>query len=375
MTALSNLRRIEVADILEKLPDIKPLDVRRHMVGKKEELFLAALGFEDRCPWISELLAEEQKYRVTRAIYFEYETNQNDNDMNRPRLVNALESLTTQVRSMPCDSNEFASQLREILSEVCSTGSNLPMVTFDISVCSSRLLITVLTVLLEFDISLRVVYSEAGLYHPTKKEYDAHPDKWTSDDKLGLARGVSTVTRSPDHPGSRRDVLPEAAIVFPTFKPERIRAILADIDESLLMKPKKRVVWLIGEPHLPEDHWRTDVQQRINDIPASAPVYKVSTFDYKKTLEILERVYQPIDCKYLVNIAPLGSKMQSLGVVLFWYIHPEVSIYFASPREYNAVQYSEGCKATWRVEFGDVNGIRKFLRSVGELRIQNDIVP
>lgn len=368
MTSLANLRRIEVADILQHLPDVQALEIARDAPGRTDDLFLVALGFEDRCPWIAEALAETRGYSVTQAIYFEYRTNQSDNDVNRPRLVKALESFATEVRPMPADSDDFASQLRGLLAEVC-TKSEPPQVTFDISVCSSRLLITTLTVLFEFDLNLRVVYSEAGLYHPTKVEYDADPDKWTRDDKLGLARGVSKVTRSPDHPGSRRDALPEAIIVFPTFKPERIRAILADVDQSLLMRPEDRLVWLIGDPHLSADRWRTGVQREINGILASAESYEVSTFDYKKTLEILERVYRPFDCKYLVNIAPLGSKMQSLGVVMFWCVRPEVSIYFASPREYNATQYSEGCKATWRIEFGQLANVRKRLASVGELRV------
>ena len=235
--------------------------------------------------------------------------------------------------------------------------------------CSSKLLITALTLLFEFNLHLRIVYSEAGIYHPTKAEYADNPDKWTSDEELGLARGVSTVTRSPDHPGSRRDILPEAVIAFPTFKPERVRAILADLDPSLLIRPENRVVWLIGDPHLPEDRWRTDAQRNINNIPASAPAYEVSTFDYKKTLEILERVYRPFECKHLVNIAPLGSKMQSLGVMLFWYLRPEVSVYFATPREYNATQYSEGCKAVWRIEFGILADVQKLLDMVGQLEV------
>jgi hypothetical protein len=369
MTTSSNLRRIEVTDIIADLPDIQPLDLTHGAAEGGDDLFLVALGFEDRCPWIPELLAEGRRYRTGRAIYLEYGTNQSDNDLNKPRLLKALRSFAKRVRPMLSDSDDFASQLRGLLSEICAK-SEVPQVTFDISVCASRLLITALTVLFEFHVNLRLAYSEAGLYHPTKEEYDADRDKWTSDDKLGLARGVSRVTRSPDHPGSRRDVLPEAVIAFPTFKPERIRAILADVDRSLLMRPENRVVWLIGNPHLPEDHWRADAQRDINNIPPSALTYEVSTFDYKKTLEILERVYRPFDCKYLVNIAPLGSKMQSLGVVLFWYIRPEVSVYFASPQEYNAAQYSEGCKGTWKIDLGALAGLRRKLDEVGTLRIE-----
>lgn len=366
MKDLVNLHRIEVSEALRKLPPIESFDVVAER-EKHDDLFLAALGFEERCLWIPELLSQARSYNAHRAIYFEYNTNRDDNEVNRPRLVNALSSFSNNVRPMPLESEEFGSQLRSLLSELCV--ESVPRVTFDISVCSSRLLIATLTVLFEFDLMLRLVYSEACTYHPTQSEYEADPHKWTSDDSLGLARGVGSINRSADHPGSRRDVLPEAVIAFPTFKPERIRAILTDIDPSLL-KDKKRVIWLVGKPHLQEDWWRTEVQRCINEIPESAACYELDTFDYKTTVEVLERVYGPLECQYLVSIAPLGSKMQSVGVMLFWYVHPEVGLYFASPREFNAEQYSEGCKATWKIDFGHLQEIKKILNTVGTLTFE-----
>ena len=109
--------------------------------------------------------------------------------------------------------------------------------------------------------------------------------------------------------------------------------------------------------------------REINKILDSAPSYEVSTFDYKETLEILERIYQARDCKYHVSISPLGSKMQSVGIALFWYMRQEVSIVFAMPEEYNARQYSEGCKDTWQIEFGNLNKIRENMDRVGKLEI------
>ena len=133
MTPLANLHRIEVTDILRELPDIQPLDVARDMTAKTDDLFLTALGFEDRCPWIPELLATEaRQYRASRAIYFEYSTNQADNELNRPRLIQAIESFATQVRPMPYESDDFASQLRGILSEIC-TKPEFPQVTLDVT--------------------------------------------------------------------------------------------------------------------------------------------------------------------------------------------------------------------------------------------------
>lgn len=368
MAPLVNLREVQVTDILPDLPGVEPLDVARDAVGRRDELFLTALGFEDRCPWIAELLAEGGIYKVSDAVLLEYATNQSDNDLNRPKLIGALERFASRVRGMPCDVNDYPEQLRMLLQEVTARPGNVG-VTFDISVCSSKLLVTTLTILLEFGVNLRIVYSEAALYHPTEKEYQTDPGKWTTDEGWGLARGVRAVTPSPDHPGSRRDILPEAVIVFPTFKPERARAIIAHVDESLRLRSRERVVWLVGDPHLPADHWRAGILREINEIAPPSPVYEVSTFDYRKTIEALDRAYKPLDCKYHVTVAPLGSKLQSVGIVLFWYVRPEVSIVFASPEKYNAAEYSEGCKAVWRIDFGPVTQLRQLIDTVGQLRL------
>jgi len=370
MAALSNLKYTDLYEILLKLPDIESYDLPKDDIGKTDDLFICALGFEDRCLHIPEIITAIGNYSATHSIYFEYSTNQSDNELNKPRLLEALESFSDQVWPIPCDTDEFPSQLRTLLGGVTPI-KDTACITFDISVCSSRLLVTCLTILLEFDFNLRIVYSEANIYHPTEEEYNTNPEKWTQDEELGVARGVSAVTPSPDHPGSRRDNLPESVIAFPTFKPERVRAIIAHIDPPLIIRPNQRVIWLIGKPHLEEDHWRSKIQLTINRIPSSEPVYEVTTFDYKESLKLLENIYQTLESKYHINIAPLGSKMQSLGVVLFWYIRPEISIIFASPLEYNAIQYSEGCKATWRIDFGSLTDIRSFLNQVGELTVHD----
>lgn len=365
---MAHIQQIQLRDILSQLPKIEPLDVESDLLGKEDDLFLGALGFEDRCLSIPELIAKTKRYKCTEAIYFEYATNVNDNEVNKPRLLQALQDFSTAVNPMSCDEDNFPTNLRTTLSRICNEGRT-PSVIFDISVCTSKLLLLALKVLLEFDLSLRILYSEAEVYHPTREEYESDPEKWTTEEGFGLAIGVSAVIPSVEHPGYRRDMLQEVMVVFPTFKPERAKAIIAEIDESLIMKPKDRVIWIVGNPHLPEDHWRVDAVREINKITASAPSYEVSTFYYEETLKTLERIYQPRDCKYHVTLSPLGSKMQSLGIALFCYMRHDVSIVFATPKEYNARQYSEGYKAVWQIDFGNLTTIRDILDRVGQLNI------
>ncbi len=366
---MAHVRQVELVEILQRLPDIEPLNVKGELLGKEDTLFLCALGFEDRCLSIPELIAAEAKeYKCTEAIYFEYSTNVNDNGLNKPRLIQALRHFATSVYPMACDAVDFATRLREVLSRIC-VERETPTVVFDISVCSSKLLLLVLKVLFEFNLSLHMLYSEAKVYHPTRDEYEADPQKWNTEEGFGLARGVGTIIPSAEHPGYRRDKLREVVVVFPTFKPERAKAVIAEIDESLIMAPEDRVIWVIGDPHLPDDHWRADAIRQINKITDSAPSYEISTFDYKRTIETLERIYEPRDCKYHINLSPLGSKMQSLGIALFWYMRQDVSIILATPKEYNARQYSEGCKGFWQIDFGQLMNVRHVLDRVGQLEI------
>ena len=95
--------------------------------------------------------------------------------------------------------------------------------------------------------------------------------------------------------------------------------------------------------------------------------YEISTFDYKETLKVLDRIYNSKNLDFHINISALGSKMQTLGLALFCYIKPDVSVYLAIPEKYNPKQYSEGCKATWQINFGEIKNIRDILNKVGSL--------
>jgi hypothetical protein len=369
---MKRIKEIELTDIINELPEIIPLDCKKEFSDDEYDIFFCALGFEDRCLTIPEQLTEIKGFKCKEAYYFEYSTNIEDNAVNRPRLINAFKKFAISWDSIQCDVEDFTKRLRELLSRAVKAKQK-PKVIFDISVCSSKLLLLAMKILLEFDVYLRIVYSEAAIYHPTLEEYEKEPEKWTTEKGFGIARGVGQVIPSPEHPGSRREN-PDLIIAFLTFKPERTEAIIADIDETLLRRPSKRVICIIGDPHIDEitKVKRKEMMRKINEkILEDAISYEVCTLNYKETLKILDQIYKSKNLDFHINISALGSKMQSLGISLFWYIRPDVSIYLAIPKEYNPKQYSEGCKATWQVDFGNLGNIRGILDKVGQLEINN----
>jgi hypothetical protein len=365
------VKEIELADILNKLPDTIPLNCNKEFSETEYDIFFCALGFEERCLTIPEQLADTKHFKCKQAVYFEYSTNVEDNEVNKPRLIRAFQEFANPRDPLPCNVEDFTKNLRAFLNQTATSQEN-PKIIFDISVCSSKLLISTMKVLFEFNIYLQIVYSEAETYHPTLEEFEKDSEKWTSEENFGIARGVGKVIPSPEYPGTRREN-PDIIIAFPTFKPERTKAIITYIDESILIRPEKRIVWIVGDPHMDEEtkSKRKDIIRKINEISEEALSYEVSTLNYKKTLEVLEQIYKNKNFDSHINISALGSKMQSLGIAFFCYIRPDVPVYLAIPKEFNPRQYSEGCKGIWIIDFENLSEIRGMLNRVGMIEMRN----
>lgn len=366
---MPKLSTCQLADVLARIGSIEPLDSQVLAGQSPDDLFVCALGFEPRCLTLPERLASAN-YRAARAIYLTYATNLDDNRTNLTALETHLGSIAGEVEQLDADAAEFPTRFRSLLELVSSTAKpRTPRVVFDISVAANRFVMRCMKFLLEFEISLRIIYSEAEIYHPTKLEYDNEPSKWQRDDLLGLERGVSEVAPSVEYPGNALDPQPDFVILFPSFRPERSMAVVNFVDPSLVTSPQGKVVWLLGMPHLEEDRWRIEAMRKINAIDSNTPQYDVSTFDYKDTVRVLESIYQDKSGRHTITLSPLGSKMQALGSAIYCYMHPDVRIIFSVPKEYNAVQYSKGCKAVWQIDFGSLCLFTANLDEVGTLRI------
>jgi hypothetical protein len=360
----------EFAEVLKKMPEVRKLNFHDFQKMNDEFVFVGVLGFEERCLAIPEGFAASKIHQAKKSFYLQYSTNSQDNEINKPRLLAALAKLSSETESVVCDVLAFSGDFRAKLN-ACSVIGKPLQVVFDISGCSSMPLLLALKVLLELDANLHIVYSEAETYHPTKDEWEKARDEHTKEEGFGLAKGVGNILPSSEHPGLRRDNMLELVFAFPTFKPERSKAVIAHIDPSLATNPGDRVIWFIGKPHLGENEWRMEAVKEINKISDDVPHYFVSTFDYRETLFNLNKTWEEYNEKYHITISPLGSKMQSLGIALFWQIHQEISMIFAIPKEYNAKQYSESYSDTWYIPFGMTKDVVKLLSCIGSLEIGN----
>ena len=366
---MAHARRIELSEIIGRLPDIREFNASAGPEYGPDDLFICALGFEPRCLTLPKLLADSG-YRSSRVVILEYDTNVEENEVNRQDLAKHLSVISQNVQPLSLSNPDYPNELRGILASISeAVPGGRGRVTFDLSVAANRIVVTSMAVLCEAEADLNVLYSEAATYHPTKDEYESEPSAWRDESELGLERGVGDVRPSREFPGLHFDQLPDAIILFPTFKAERSRAVVAFVDPSLTGVKGDQMVWLVGVPHLQENRWRIEALKEINGLDDRDVQYEISTLDYKKTLSRLESIYDRLSDSYKLTLSPIGSKMQALGSSLFSYIHPDTRIVFAIPNEYNAAQYSQGCRETWIIEFGPLSDLRDLLGSVGRLVI------
>jgi hypothetical protein len=370
---MPKLRMCELADVLGRLPELGRFKPESGgVLPRMVDLFICALGFEPRCLTIPEVLAQHG-YQARKVAYCEYATNPEDNTANRSRLLSSLESVSTDVQGIQADHLSFTSRIRDLLQEARGiAAAPTPIILVDVSVMANRLIMKLMKALLEGEGQLLLLYSEAAVYHPTLDEYRSAPNQWSSDSSLGLERGVSNVSVSEDYPGFHVDQLPDCILLFPSFKGERARAVISKVDPALTVggADKDKVVWFLGVPHRDDNAWRLAAMREINAVGEDAIRCDVSTFDYRDALQKLEEVYLRRAGHYRFSLSPMGSKMQAIGAAMFAYLHQDVAVVFATPMEYNAAQYSDGCADKWTIDFGKLAELRGALDMVGTLSVE-----
>lgn len=350
-------------DSLQELSDVVPLDVRAALHQDPISYFICAVGFEPRCTEIVKRLAKCDA-RIGRSVIVALDSNSDADRENGAVLTELLNSISDEVSSLNADSGSYGEELTRILPNSPDSQKEMRTV-FDISVGANRLILQTMRLLIESNVALDVWYTEAQTYHPTQEEFQQQRQQWISEDELGTEKGVLKVVPSEMYAGEHLDSLPATVILFPSFRHERSEAVISHVDPALLMRPSENVIWVLGRPHLPEDLWRRDAMSEINRIDAEGCVLEASTFDYKDTYRVLDGVYRERWEKTNITLSPLGSKFQAIATSLFCFQHPDVRVLFATPKQYNTQQWSDGCRDTWNISFGLTKDLRQCLSSIG----------
>jgi hypothetical protein len=152
-------------------------------------------------------------------------------------------------------------------------------------------------------------------------------------------------TRSSDIPtySGRKDVSKKnALVVLLGFEGERSSEVVRSVDPDITipvngfpayMPEFKDISLLQNEEILKEP----ETFNNLRYAPAKDPF---------ETKTALEEIYAKYHSQYNIRISPLGTKPMALGACLFALEHPDVSVIYPYPREYN-FKSSERYSNSW----------------------------
>jgi len=314
---------------------------------KRDDLFVCALGFEDRCTAGPERL-EKSGYICKNGIMLKYDIHIQENDKNREKsrkiLGNICETpfLTSDYFvTDPCKSeSKFIDTLNMIAKQ-----SSISSVTIDITSFSSVSIIQILDLLFRRTKKalkqIRIIYTEAEKYFPLKEDI-----KKRMPEDVYLSSGVKEVITIPRFSGIFLPGYSALLIIFLGFDPIRARGAMN------FFQPSKKI-GIVGEPPREDRKWRAEEVKRRNlkIFDEKDEMIFLSTFYYEETILKLNELYEKFSPKSNIAICPLGSKLQTLGVFLFIKKHPDVKLLFPTPVKFHPQRYSEGYNKIWQIIF------------------------
>jgi hypothetical protein len=218
------------------------------------DLFIAAIGFEDRGSACFIDWCKARRGREGVALLVEYPFNKEDNARQETKLLKAADSANIKIVRLKYHRIALYGQALSFLDQQASRSNIL----LDLSSMASFVFYPLMNAITDTttQAELKVCYTEATNYFPVEKEWREFREKFKALDLFEQARlfeeyhfqskGVETVFESPNHPGCN-DGQPTTLVVIPNFSVERVQRMLNYGSDNYSVN-REESEWLIGMP-------------------------------------------------------------------------------------------------------------------------------
>lgn len=301
--------------------------------------FLLCAGFEQRVVRAPTLLTKIP-LSVKGVLLLNYVGN--EHQPNLAGLRSIANKLTPNVEEMGAfDERRIASYLRQL-----DPASDI--VAIDVTGLSRVAMLSILSMTHNAKLRIIIIYTEAREYYPTKGDFrKLTKGKRSGGGFLNLSRfeqadilysGHCDVEEIPSLAGLLLPNYPLMVIAFLTFKRGRVSAILQEYEanQRILIK---------SVPVRRDLAWRAQAIEVPNfDLLDDSMVHEVETLNWRATYDFLCRLYEADNNRFKFNfvLAPLGSKMQTIGAWLFAKERSEVKVVSSTPKTLFHEKYSAG---------------------------------
>ena len=304
-------------------------ELKNRLSDTEIDIFLCSASFEERCTSITENLDPEWVKSVIVA------TNTSFGDLvedKRTLLTRRFQKAGVEVSDLPLDSNDpikSGDAIVNIIGTVLSK-TNPQRFLIDITTFTREALL----MLVKYLKTVTKKGDEVEFIYAHAKEYsvgDSPEDKW-------LSKGIREVRSVLGFPG---DLLPSRGnhlVMLVGFEHERALSLIRECEPSYLS------LGLANEAERgTQPHQGTNVRtvQWLKSVLSTNYLdeFVFSAYDAEKTRDILRRQLEKIK-EHNAIIAPMNTKISTLGAALLGLNDPSVQLCYALPNSYNYSRYS-----------------------------------
>ena len=356
------------------MPELSPFTP--HATEIKNSTLIFAYGFEDRA------LTLPNKIFATEAPEFvvgiRYTAAKGENREGEARSLIATRVSADNLYEVCYDTAkaaQFESALLKALKKIDRPNN---IILLDISATSKFLILVCVVILLTARYRVKLVYSEALEYSPTKAQFDAvyQPKQRIIRAFAGQPNsGVGSILRSACLSSTRMQGQPTCVVAFTSFNEELIRHAIGTINPH-------RLILINGMPPRDDYDWRARATQEIHrnlldeypddnkeDAASRMLARTVSTLDYRDSLTTLLDVHAQFSLHERMIYFATGSKMQAVALALLRMRFSDVHVEYPTPDSYFFKEYSRGAGTCHELD------LSRFIRVLLEPEIDFHSVP
>jgi hypothetical protein len=299
--------------------------------GIPDDVLILAASWEERCLGAARRLKDYSCKKVIMSVY------DGPSQLREKHIVELTYLLTPlgQLIKLPALHNNPLPNTRATIDEIKRvSGGRAPRITIDMTTFTRKHLLQLLQ-----GLDMAGLLGNSRFLHTEPVDYDTH-------DNEAMAEGISEVKAIEAFSGWNTPSRDSILLIFLGYEGRRALALWEHLE------PNITIAIVPDPPYRQEWKGRTEDQNRfLLSCLAKERVVFSDALDPAATTELLEKLIFDGDCHHSLfnyQVAPLGTKAQTLGLYRFWRRHPAmVTVMYASPTRYRQERATYPPGRTW----------------------------
>ncbi len=311
---------------------------------EKPDLYICAMGFEDRCLGSNKKLGE-MDFRTKSSFIVRYNVYTSENEASLNIFQETIKNFSDDFSYIQYEAGktrtEFYSQFQKAIKNLGFKPENIVV---NITGMTNHALIILVDYALENSIKTSIIYTEPTTYGTQLKS----PSSFTS--------GVEDIFTLPKFSGATLPSYVTLLIMTMGYDLTRPRGIISEI------QPTEKV-GVMTSPNLEvmNEHFN-NIKKEHESLFGKENITVLSIFDYKKAIEFFEETRRKFVEEYNIIVALNGSKLLAVAVLLFLKKYPDIQLILSTPTKYHPDRYSKGVGRTFITEI-EKSWLEQFLNN------------